>query len=381
MSRIHVVVGGQFGSEGKGHFAAALINREMQRNELSGMTRKPMVLVRVAGPNAGHTAYDAQGREWKLRQIPVGAVVDLEAPIVLGAGSEIDPIVLTNEIEALEKADIPIRRRLAVDWQATVIEKRHREQEDTGPGPIGQGESLVERIGSTGKGIGAARADRIMRGAKTIGDINKADWGGLDIGKRDAKVINTAHLLRMYIRDRRDVLIEGTQGYGLGLHAGYYPYCTSSDTRVTDFLAMAGLHQWDGEVIPWVVLRNEVIRVAGNSGPMEEETSWRALGLPEEQTTVTRKTRRVGAWDQQLAQDAIVANGGSAVRVAYTMADHLRPELAGVYDFAPYEERDETEEEIAAAIEEIRMRIEDTGADPTQLAWIGTGPNTGIWLD
>lgn len=374
MSKIHVVVGGQFGSEGKGHFAAALINREMQRNALSGMTRKPMVLVRVAGPNAGHTAYDAQGREWKLRQIPVGAVVDLEAPIVLGAGSEIDPNVLACEIGDLEAAGIPVRRRLAVDWQATVIEERHWQREQGS-------EALVHRVGSTGKGIGAARADRIMRGATIIGDISKADWGGLDIGKRDAQVINTAHLLRMYIRDRRDVLIEGTQGYGLGLHAGYYPYCTSSDCTVTAFMSMAGLHQWDGEVVPWVVLRNEVIRVAGNSGPMEEETSWRALGLPEEQTTVTLKTRRVGAWDQQLAQDAIVANGGSAVRVAYTMADHLRPELAGVYDFAPYEERDEAEEEIAAAIEEIRMRIEDTGADPTQLAWIGTGPNTGIWLD
>lgn len=368
MSRIHVVVGGQFGSEGKGHFAAELLKRQKEDTGDRGT-----VLVRVAGPNAGHTAYDAQGREWKLRQIPVGAVVDLRAPIVLGAGSEIDPKVLGSEILELEDAGIPVVRRLAIDWQATVIEDRHREAETGGlqsaalAEEIGPSGSLVQRIGSTGKGIGAARADRLMRGAKIIGDTPNDAWSG------GGSVCDTAQLLRLHLRGGRDVLIEGTQGYGLGLHAGYYPYCTSSDCRVTDFLAMAGLHQWDGTVVPWVVLRNEVIRVAGNSGPMLGETTWAEAGLPEEETTVTRKVRRVGAWDLHLAGNAIIENGGPAVRVAYTMADHLRPELAGVAD------SDRDEETIAAAIEEIQMRIEDIGASG-QLAWIGTGPDTGVWL-
>lgn len=377
MGTIHVIAGGQFGSEGKGHFAAALIWKQMHDNALLGMgqrpmNRPPMVLVRVAGPNAGHTAHDAIGREWKLRQVPVGAVVDLEAPVVLGAGSEIDPAVLKLEISMLEKEGIPISGRLTIDWQATVIEDRHQ-MEESGEvtdrtGAVLEG-NLVERIGSTGKGIGAARADRIMRRASIVGDDNDL------LGQYD--VAETSSVLRQYLQKGRDVLIEGTQGYGLGLHAGYYPYCTSSDCRATDFLAMAGLTPWDGEVVPWVVLRNEVIRVAGNSGPLAGETEWWALGLPEEWTTVTKKVRRVGLWDPDLAERAIAANGGRHAKIAYTMADHGWPELAGL-DQEGYESRAEIDN-IDAAIKEIRERLDEIDAG-NQLAWIGTGPKTGVWL-
>ena len=76
MGRVTVVVGGQYGSEGKGHVTAQL-------------TGGRDVVVRVAGPNAGHSAYDPRGVLWKLRQIPVGAVWS-NGPVVIAAGSEID---------------------------------------------------------------------------------------------------------------------------------------------------------------------------------------------------------------------------------------------------------------------------------------------------
>src|SRR5262245_9121981 len=111
-------------------------------------------VVRVAGPNAGHPAYDGQGRSFALRQIPVAAVTSHPVALLLGAGSEIDPDVLNDEIDRLEEAGIPILNRLYVDHEATVITALHKATE-VGAHPE---DSLVDRIGSTGKGIGAARS-------------------------------------------------------------------------------------------------------------------------------------------------------------------------------------------------------------------------------
>jgi len=82
----------------------------------------------------------------------------------------------------------------------------------------------------------------------------------------------------------------------------------------------------------WVVFRTFPIRVAGNSGPMVSETSWQALNLPEEMTTVTKRVRRVGGWDAALAYQALLANGGPApwVCIALTMVDQISPGATGV---------------------------------------------------
>jgi adenylosuccinate synthase len=85
---------------------------------------------------------------------------------------------------------------------------------------------------------------------------------------------------------------------------------------------MAGISPWvtpDLEIL--VCMRVYPIRVAGNSGPMHEETTWEALGLPVELTTVTRKPRRVGLWDGELAAAAIRANPGG--RIHLSMLDQL----------------------------------------------------------
>jgi adenylosuccinate synthase len=130
-----------------------------------------------------------------------------------------------------------------------------------------------------------------------------------------------------------EVHVEAAQGFGLGLHAGYYPYCTSGDCTAMDALAMAGISPWDVAITEpvevWLVLRMFPIRVAGNSGPLKQETTWAELGLPQEQTTVTQKIRRVGLWDASLAREAIRANGGGRVQLALTMLDQKHPEVGG----------------------------------------------------
>lgn len=366
---LDVVVGGQYGSESKGRVTANLAERRRAEG-------RAVIGVRVAGPNAGHVVIDDNGERYALRQVPVALVSDPMALGVIAAGSEIELPVLEQEIEDLERGGHAIRRRLLIDNQATMLLERNKLAEGGNDGP------LQNRIGSTGKGIGSARSDRIWRTAPIAKDERRLNDLGHVIPRTGlflTRQLNEA-------RSRSAVVIEGTQGYGLGLHAGHYPYCTTSDCRAIDFLAMAGVSPWglvEAELNVWVVLRAYPIRVAGNSGPMRNETSWEELGLPVEYTTVTKKERRVGHWDAQLAKDAVEANGGAVVKIALAMADQRYPGLAGIEHWADvpvWYEGDHSPEgqfraEVAAWIDEIER---DTGA---KVASIGTGPRSTLWLD
>lgn len=302
MRKLSVVVGGQYGSEGKGAVAAHLA-RSLTTSDVN---------VRVAGPNAGHTVWGG-GIEYKLRQIPVGAVTS-RCQLFIAAGSELDLDVIHDEVRQLDENGYAASSRLWVHPSATIIEPSHQraEQDDR----LG----LVSQIGSTGKGIGAARSERALRIARTLKDVAGNDPNTWTPPMGDPGLAQRDH-----------VLIEGTQGYGLGLHTDHYPFVTSSDCRAVDFCAMAGVSPWQAQRVEvWVVVRPYPIRVAGNSGPLYGETTWAELGLPEERTTVTNKVRRVGTFDERLVKEAVRANGGvPTVRLALTMFDQVFPELAG----------------------------------------------------
>lgn len=350
---ILTVVGGQFGSEGKGAVVGQLAAAMLDRHDLC---------VRVAGPNAGHTVYDGQGRRWALRQVPAAAPVS-DCRLIIAAGSEIDPEVLLDEVRALDEAGHRVSERLWIHPAGTMIAQQHKD--------IERKVGLTGRIGSTGKGIGAARAARIMRDAdlaanytfalhsgppddrEEYGYLRKLEWGeypwGLDVSQS------------------RYVMVEGTQGYGLGLHTDFYPKVTSSDCRAIDFLAMAGIPALNQRHLVVVVVRPYPIRVAGDSGPLFGETTWDALGLDQEKTTVTGKVRRVGVWDPGLVASAVQANGGAkVVRLALMMLDHVFPMIAGATTHAQLREHSE----VDAYIKQIEA---DAGA-PVWL--VGTGPQT-----
>lgn len=384
MSKISVVVGGQFGSEGKGAIAAWLARSDQQAMHHGKNHGGPadVLAVRVAGPNAGHTVigqcppncdnptdHPTDGHPWKLRHVPVAAVTNPDAQLIIGAGSEIDTFVLQTEIDELDSAGYGAGARLVVDNLATVIEEEHKVAEA----------GMAQDGRSTGKGIGAARMERVMRSASVVRQLPP----GFVPGDR----IDTARYLQSMARDpNAHILIEGTQGYGLGVHTKYYPYTTSSDCRAIDFLAMAGLSPWGVEQLDvWVVFRTRPIRIAGNSGPLEGETSWKELGRPDEFTTVTNKVRRVGAWDPVLAREAIGANGGgvmqghaadNSVRVALTMADHEIPALAGKTQVHKFNSPDEEE-----AANQLDLLIKNHEADlRAPIALVGTGPASVIDL-
>lgn len=360
---IDVVVGGQYGSEGKGAVAAALCS-------LYANTGRSPISIRVGGPNAGHTAVDPAGRAWALRSIPVGAVTADHGTLLISAGSEIDLDVLHSEVTALDAAGFNVRRRLIIDSQATIITEADKQAEV----------DLTAEIGSTGKGIGAARAARLMRKATIAADLRASDLAGFYVVDSTGEEI-----LAQSADEDEPIVIEGTQGYALGLHAGRYPYCTSGDVRAIDALAQVGISPWHpsvGPISPWVVLRANPIRVAGNSGPMLGETTWEELGLPEERTTVTKKVRRVGAWDAELASEAIVANGWN-VHVALTMVDHVDPEIAGKSNFK-YEDGKAVftlgRGELPAGTLDWLDKVESHLPFDARVGMIGTGPASHMWI-
>lgn len=334
MAVIKVVVGGQFGSEAKGACAAFLLD-EYESNPAS---------VRIGGPNAGHTVYDYDERRWPLRTIPVGAALyNKNIPLVIAQGSEIELDVLWSEVDSLNEAGHQVDGRLFIDGEITIIDPEHKEQEA----------ALIGRIGSTGKGIGAARAARMLREARRWRDLTDEERRGLP-------ATDTFGFLAEHMRAGQDVVIEGTQGYGLGLHAGHYPKCTTNNARAIDCIAQTGLSPWApyvDDVEVWVVARTYPIRVAGNSGELKNETSWEELGLQPEKTTVTQKIRRVGLWDEDLVAEAVEANGEN-VNLMITMLDQMWPELS---------DEDELNDEAWEFIERIQKR---TGV---HVGLVGTG--------
>jgi adenylosuccinate synthase len=346
MSKLTVVVGGQFGSEAKGHVAAQLA-KDLSPGSLA---------VRTGGPNAGHTVIDDAGATHKLRHLPTVIAVRDDVDLALATRSVIDPRVLHAELDAWSN------RQIYVDPRSTVIDQEHIEDEQT--------DVQMHNIGSTRKGIGAARAERIRRNARTAGQV---------FGSGDANVVleYTDELIRQTIDQGADVLIEAAQGYGLGLHAGYYPHCTSADCTAIDALADCRLSPWalNAQLEVWVVLRPYPIRVAGTSGPLADETDWDRLGIAPEYTTVTNKVRRVGGWDPGLAWAAIEANGGPYdVRVALMMADQVCPTVGGMADRDEFYEFMRTPDSLELH-RLLAQLLDSCGTGPSM---IGTGPETVV---
>lgn len=284
---VSVVVGGQYGSEGKGKLVS----------HLACHSPAPVAVVRSGGSNAGHTA-DGRGRRFLLRQLPSGAVSP-DCELFIAAGMLIDLDVLLHEVEltGIDPA------RLHIDPNATIISRDDMDAERSA--------HLGGRIGSTLSGTGRAAARKVMRGE----DVTVA----ADVPELAPYLSDVLEGINDHIDGGGHLIVEGTQGFGLSLHHGPFPFVTSRDTTAGSFLADCGVGPArDIEVL--VVLRTYPIRVAGNSGPLENELSWedvqRGAGYPTalaEYTTVTGRLRRVAEFDWALAARAVRANAATAL--------------------------------------------------------------------
>lgn len=277
---VSVIVGAQYGSEGKGKVAFEWAQR-----------RGAAAAVRVGGPNSGHTVIH-DGLTHVFRQLPTAAL--LEGVVsVLPPGAYIDVEVLLAEIHATGATSA----NLVIDPRAIVVTPADVEHE--------RGSGLRARIGSTASGLGAAVERRVRRDGSSVraGDVPEL---GPYLG-------DTLPLLRDFA-SRQRVIIEGTQGYGLSLlHGLEGDFATSRDTTAAAFVAEAGLSPMDVDEVV-LVARSFPIRVAGNSGSLPREVSWSEVGQHSgrseliEHTTVTKRVRRVGEFEPEIVRRAIYAN-------------------------------------------------------------------------
>lgn len=361
---VHVVVGGQFGSEGKGAFVAALHHRLREEGQA-------VMGIRVGGPNAGHTAW-AGGQPYKWQQLPAFAAAALgEDLLVIGPGSEVDEDQLRLELIWMQQSPFHGGRRLPrvlIDRSATLMLPEDADLE--------QAHGIQGRLGSTAHGIGEARVRRIRRLADTMGTAHggsRAPVPALDLPLGDCR-----EELEEFLSSGGSVIVEGTQGAGLSLHSPYYPFTTSWDCDATTALAAAGVPAGRWRTFVWVVFRRWPIRVAGNSGPLRGETTWEALHQPPEYTTVTGRLRRVGGWDPDLAELARRMNGGwsPVCRPVLMMADHGDGGLVRAGESFDPSQGSAPFAGLQSAYFLDRV-IADCGNLP--FAFLGTSPWTGIW--
>jgi adenylosuccinate synthase len=300
-----VVVGGQYGGEGKGKIVAHLAKRD-----------DPDFVVRCGGPNSGHTVY-LENQIFKLRLLPAG-FVNSRSRLLLAAGSIINLEILLAEIE-LTGID---SYRVGIDRNAAIItdedEKRESELD------------LRDKIGSTLSGTGIGVIKRALRDGtiKLASDIPEARPFITDVSSEVNCGIDKGQLC----------IVEGTQGFGLSLyHTLCYPYATSRDTTASAFLSEVGLSPMKVDSIIMAV-RTFPIRVEGKSGPLKNEITWEELkkrsGYPYpiiEYTTVTGRTRRIAAFDMELVRRATMVN--RPTELALHGADYIDYNNKGLMEF------------------------------------------------
>jgi adenylosuccinate synthase len=336
-----VIVGGQYGSEGKGKVTSYLAVRD-----------DVDIVVRCGGPNSGHTV-DVAGQRYELRSLPAG-FINQRSRLLLAAGSLINPEILLTEIKV---AGID-PRRVGVDRHAGIISASDGEEE----GKL----FLRDRFGSTLSGTGIAVANRVLRspGFKLAKDVPELHNFLTDVSAEVNDALD---------KDGR-VIVEGTQGFGLSVyHSPHYPYATSRDTTASGFLSEVGVSP---RLVTDIVMavRTYPIRVAGNSGPFTDEITWEEVrqrsGYPNdirELTTTTKKVRRVGLFDLGLVQKAVVVN--RPTQIALHGADYLSYLNKGLRNYG----------EIESVAKSFVERIEISLKIP--VSTIGTGPANEELID
>lgn len=271
----YMIVGGQWGSEGKGLFAGYMAD-----------VRQPDAVVSQFGPNAGHTWIEGD-IPIVFKSLPVASIAKSVKRVFLGPGSVINPEILEKEIDNIEQ--LLGNKNIFVHEAAAIIMPGDMEAEE--------GENGVTHIASTRQGTAEAMIRKIRR--------RGAYPASVALRYMPVTVVNH----RLYwglIHESKTLQIEGSQGMDLSINSGYvYPYTTSRDCTPSQVLADCGLHPHDiGQI--YACIRTYPIRVGniidadgktlGTSGPCyhdQKEITWGDIGVRQELTTVTKRVRRV----------------------------------------------------------------------------------------
>ncbi len=323
-----IVVGGFFGDEGKGKIVAHIAHSD----------HPPIIARGGVGPNAGHTVYK-DGKKYGVRMVPSGFVYD-NARLLIGAGVLVDPVVLEREVSLLNVAD-----RVGVDYRCSIIEEKHIEEDK-------HTERLSKKIGTTGTGCGPANKERVMRSAKQACEIPTLKRYMTDVAQECNDVIDKGE----------NLIIEGSQGFGISLYYGTYPFVTSKDTSASQLAADVGVGptRIDDVVVVFKAFPTRV-----GEGPFETEMSpeeAQKLGIAEF-GTVTGRARRIGYWDPKMAHYSAMING--ATEAAVTGLDRIDPAVTGVHEY----------EKLTEPVRRFIEQAEKDAGIPFTLLSTGPGQN------
>jgi adenylosuccinate synthase len=319
-----IVVGAQWGDEGKGKIVDVLAGRFDIVARFNG------------GNNAGHTI-EIDGRQFVLQLVPSG-ILRPDKVAVIGNGVVVNPAALLKEIEALEHEGISVSGRLLISDRAHLIFPYHhlveKELENS---------PLRGKIGTTARGIGPSYEDKMGRRGIRAGDIadvsqfrclvemavheKQAVLKGLGsaieldpgaiadeylelCGRLKPMIVDTGSYLRQEMQVGRSVLFEGAQGTMLDVDHGTYPYVTSSNTSAGGACTGLGISPTS---ISGVVGVSKAYTTRVGSGPFPTEDNAAAGILIRERGrefgSVTGRSRRCGWLDLPVLRYSASLNG------------------------------------------------------------------------
>ncbi len=331
---VTVVVGAQWGDEGKGKIVDVLSEQA------------DIVARYQGGANAGHTIV-IDGQQYILHLIPAG-ILHPRPLCIIGNGVVVDPTALLEEITMLQQHGVQIQGRLFISHKAHVIMPYHK--------LLDAANEQRQGIGTTGRGIGPAYADKINRTGIRIVDLldperlekklrkNIAEKAALlrqyyhiepDLQldaiveaylsfdkKIDPFVRDVTVLLAEAIREGKTILLEGAQGALLDVDHGTYPYVTSSNPTSGGACTGLGIPPTAITEILGIV-KAYTTRVGNGPFPTEQQNAYgeRLRQLGSEFGATTGRARRCGWLDLVALRYSAMINGFTSI--ALTKLDVL----------------------------------------------------------
>lgn len=330
MAKTMVILGGQWGDEGKGKIVDLL-------------TERAQVVVRFqGGHNAGHTLV-IDGNRLVLHLIPSGILHD-GVKCVLGQGVVISPKALLDEIDLLTQKGIPVLERLLVSNAATLVLPYHVALDKAREAAQGD-----KKVGTTGRGIGPAYEDKVARRAIRMVDLfnpvlfeQKLDKNleyynfvltqyfhvepvakepileeAAIARERLAKLVtDVPEFLSMSYKDNQNIIFEGAQGTMLDIDHGTYPYVTSSNTTAGGVATGSGFGLRHIQEIVGIT-KAYCTRVGGGPFPTElhDDIGKHIASVGKEVGATTGRARRCGWFDAVAMRRSAQVNSMSSLAI------------------------------------------------------------------
>ncbi|GBR76674.1 adenylosuccinate synthase [Candidatus Termititenax persephonae] len=295
---VRVVVGTQWGDEGKGKITDLLA------------ANTDIVVRYQGGNNAGHTVIVGQ-EVFKLHLIPSGILFP-NTVCVIGNGVVVDPEVLLAEIEMLRGRGVQVSPdNLKISSAAHLILAKHKKHDQEQEAGRADG----QKIGTTGRGIGPAYVDKIDRSGARLEIFLRQDAPPDEqlAGLRDKiapYIIDSVKYLNEALAAGKNILLEGAQGTMLDVDHGTYPFVTSSNPTAGGACTGSGLGPTKIDEV-WGVVKAYSTRVGAGPFPTElfdaDGEYLRAAGA--EFGTTTGRARRCGWFDAVVVKHAARVNG------------------------------------------------------------------------